>query len=132
VDERLAWAHEHGVEPPAYVKSLVEQASPAKKSCCSDSKSKVVTTSNSCCSSHGAHDKCAAKHEEQPKGVSILQALRCRGLSANWIGMAPTVTSEQLECSISFQVIEWLEPSHVILSSRDLAPPNPPPRLATV
>jgi len=132
VSERLAWARAHGVAPPEYVHSLSEKAvPPVKKSCCTAHQPAAKTT-HSCCSSHAERATCVHHRDTKPeRGVSFLQALRCRGLSANWIGMAPSVVSDQFECSISFQVIEWLTPSPVVLPSQDLAPPIPPPRLAT-
>lgn len=130
--QRLAWAAEHGVTPPDYVQTLARQAEPAvKKSCCS-SAAKAAPTTSSCCASHAEYAACADQRDAQPEHrVSFIQALRCRGLSANWIGMAPSVVTDQLECSISFQVVEWLVPSSIDPPSRDLAPPIPPPRLAT-
>lgn len=131
--ERLAWASKHGVTPPDYVQQLATQAEPAQKSCCSSAKpaAKANAAKSSCCASHAEHKCAQQRHTEPDRGVSFLQAMRCRGLSANWIGMAPSVTTDQLECSISFGVIEWLTSSPIVIPSRDLAPPIPPPRLAT-
>lgn len=131
VSERLAWAREHRVAAPEYVQALAQEAA-GKKSCCSAPQAAATAKSKSCCASHGEPSPCTHQRESQPpRGVSLLQALRCRGLSANWIGMAPTVMPDELDCSTGLDVIEWLSPAPVLLSSRDLAPPLLPPRLAT-
>ena len=99
--EKLAWAKENGVTPPAFVSVAVEKPSccskpaccskhVAKASCCSQKKSP------SCCGGSSACGKRPSRQRRTPSNVLVMfQALRCQGLIHSLTLLPPSVVPAQ-------------------------------------
>lgn len=97
--EKLAWAREHGVIPPAYVLAAVEHAD-----CCQ-------RQAASCCSAHKSCCEKVAQDSERPLtwrkrrdtgkrgavSIVLLQALRCQGLGESWTLLPPTIVPPAIQ-----------------------------------
>jgi hypothetical protein len=132
-EERHAWAHEHGVTPPANAEQprslawnrprLREQAAGAShEGSCSE---------NSCCH----HEKSPPREEARPEAGKIhwflgMTALHCRGLSTVWVTtgsvapMPPPVT-----WSPGILLADVLPRTEGTSTLLPFLPPDPPPRL---
>ena len=108
--QKLAWAREHGVIPPAFVLAEAEkpaccQRKVARGSCCSARK--VATcdrTERSCCEQVAQDSErmltWRAPRETDKRGAAsivLLQALRCQGLGSSWTLLPPTIISPPLQ-----------------------------------
>lgn len=82
--ERLRWAAENGVTPPAFVVAAAKREGETghPHACCEASKA------NSCCESPAKHDCCETEPAKPLRVVSLVSALKCRGLTAS-IGYLP-------------------------------------------
>ena len=122
--ERLAWAHENHVEPPAEL--VAEVAATHEHADCKASERR------SCCAKHG-HDEHDDDHEHEAPGVTLvigLRAMQCRGLTTLWsasgaaLPVVPAITWQ-----FQWDVVEWLPAQTSLSPSGSLAPPIPPPRV---
>jgi hypothetical protein len=138
LEERLVWAKENGVTPPEYVlaeersRGLLGSRSKPKCSCC------AAVRTRSCCESSPKGDCCRAEEQSQKKshakassvdgGIVLLEALKCRGVSDNWMGVGislpPAAPDRELSKPLVVPCVEIALPFHSWASS----PPTPPPR----
>jgi hypothetical protein len=94
--EKLAWARQVGVQPPAFVVAAAAREIIAAKTsqvatsgCCSAKAKSCCASSTACCSS-----KVAAAPMGRQRGVktvSFLAAMKCRGLTASVALLPPSL-----------------------------------------
>lgn len=103
-EEKIAWARDRGITPPAYVLAAVRPAQKdsgccAKKSCCQ---------STSCCSNQRIAQSCCAKparpsccqnkkRQTSPGVVLAISAIRCQGLTFSLSSLPPTLVNAELD-----------------------------------
>lgn len=131
--QKIAWAKEHGVTPPAYVFELAKAERAAAKSCCRTS------AAASCCKSKGGGACCekpAAKKKSSPgasKGgwVTWIGRQKCRGFSPNWLLLGHSIP---LGAAVTAPAPEGLrEVIYLPVASAPSvfdAPEAPPPRVS--
>lgn len=106
-EQKLAWARANGVTPPvgtptfdpaAEKQTPEEDAPPSKRSCCAKrAERETIATSPkpSCCQAKRVacettcperKDEDAGDAENEPVGVVLLEALKCRGVASSWTG----------------------------------------------
>lgn len=138
--ERLAWAQEHGVEPPDFVKAEATQFAAAKSSgtcggCVAPKQARVV--GRSCCQAKPAEvatstpqDQAVVASEDASKTRSLvlIEAFKCRGIGQDWLGaFAAVVIEPQVWIQEEF-VFAWLGPIHADFGcTESWAPTTPPP-----
>ena len=98
--EKLAWARENGVTPPAYVLAATQGTPVEKKPCCCSKKATVVSCCSSqakpkCCGSDStgckSQPQCSQVRHASTSTMLIIQALRCQGLTSSLTALPPTV-----------------------------------------
>ena len=137
--EKLAWAHRHGVEPPATLVAQVaasglavasEHAAP-RRACCARHEHAAHA------SSHDEHDaagceQCAGD-DEPTIGIVLAMgplARGCQGMVELWSASGAVVPPPPaVAWNFQWNVVEWLAPAAFPFDSRELAPPVPPPRV---
>lgn len=126
VEERLAWARNHGIKPPSYLIAAKVEGRPATRACCA--------AKRQCCSAHTAPCCQTTKHvhQEQETGnkVALIEALKCKGFGLSWLTIPATAPPDFVTCSFDHVCcgrIELIESLPHILKD---APPIPPPRLS--
>jgi hypothetical protein len=151
--ERMAWAREHGVQPPAFAIAEARLAGldvsrlahtetgpgSSPRRCCV---SKSQDVSHSCCQRSVAKESAQATRaccaDSADKGtdtsstaVLVWQALKCRGQSPNWIVAVPPPIHTLSDVALGCPTVEWLGPnlSERANSTAD-APADPPPEAA--
>jgi hypothetical protein len=144
-EQKLAWAHEHHVKPPAHLVADVAAAQQCSLTLCSvtQSTSQSPATSapkNACCAKHDDHHDDADhdgpschKHDAKSSGVTFVlgfMARKCRGQADAWctsgaVSPPPALVAWQFH----WDVVEWLSLDARPFLSSDLAPPVPPPRV---
>jgi hypothetical protein len=144
--ERLAWAAENGVTPPAFalaeatkagldsrgnpltpkVIRVAVAAKPAvTKSCCQ--------STHACCKSSAAARSCCKskpdvnKQDESANFVVAWRALGCHGQSLNWLAAVPTLISVELSLSDQLPLVDWLGPHSSAVAGGVAPVPTPPP-----
>jgi hypothetical protein len=148
--ERLAWAHEHAVQPPASLFAEAEQGwntprlrdqetakAEDKPSCCKSSRTESICPE--CAQHHPASTGicCSTNKEEQlpetqqPIWVSTLLAQRCQGVSQHGISIIPSLPPpSRLVIGYELVFLAWVRPTTTVASSFCSPPVDPPPRLA--
>lgn len=135
--ERLTWAKENGVTPPAYVAKVtdVDESQKSRPTTCA--KCVVASTKPSCCASKPAAPVCAESCESEEVEseatlVLSIMALKCKG-AANlftnlpWAILPPSVNeSWTIELLSRHSPIDSPQPERVFL-----IPDVPPPRLCS-
>jgi hypothetical protein len=133
--QKLAWAAEHGVTPPAYVSVAAEREQPvASTSACTSQQNKSCCEHESKC--HDQKSQCV-QHDEHDAAaptlafdfVLAIQARQCQGQAQLWlalgaVGMPPPLVAlnlESLDCGEVLIVAETL-------SGVSSSPATPPPR----
>jgi hypothetical protein len=150
--EKLAWAREHHVEPPAQLLSTIallasvgidasakEPAAQRAATCCDAGK---TATGLACHDEHDHHDEHAAPHDapccadhaddagQDSTLVLAIRARTCRGLAELWCLTGAVMPSgPTLDWRFEWNVVEWLSAASGPILSQDLAPPIPPPRV---
>ncbi len=126
--EKLAWARDNGVTPPAYVLAAANASiKAARQSGCCKNKAK-----HSCCSSRSKQKCCSSKRvcsKQRQTGkktrrstaptILVVHALRCQGLTASLTALPPTVIPLQSALNLT------VPPVGKILFSNDLLKPGP-------
>jgi hypothetical protein len=144
-EERLAWAREHHVAPPAELLALVatardlasdEHATNLHGQCCTAHQHGAKHThSTSDEAKHNDHEHapacthCSAKTAGFTFMVGIA-ARKCRGLTDQWCASG-AVLPPPVAVTWQFQwdLVEWLASDAPPLASLGLSPPVPPPRV---
>lgn len=131
--QRVAWARQRGVEPPSFVKAeLAKQgeqsvACTAKTSgCCQPEK-----VAKRCCESEEKRSPQTARSSRGSKTVVLLQALGCRGVDHNWLGVATAIPLNLQPTEFELLASGWLRVVPVL--SRPVPsslPAVPPPQSA--
>lgn len=124
--EKLAWARDNGVTPPAYVLAAVEVPTAAKQpSCCSKK-----NTTKTCCSS-STKSNCCGNNARQGRSTSstllVFQALRCQGLTSSLTALPPTILPQQVAHTLSAPPVGEATLSNEPLTPSPLAIPDTPP-----
>lgn len=106
--EKMAWARDKGVTPPAYVVAAAGREVSAQKIVCKKSKSccQQSTKVTSCCSAQPKRSCCGNKvactqtvtqprqaPQRRSSTATIIQALRCQGISLSTAMLPPTVVA---------------------------------------
>jgi len=125
--QKLAWAIQNQVEPPA---SLVAEVG------ADDQRDSIAAPAKKCCTHHAAHERksheCCEGEEKTVEQVVLIEPLarRCRGLVDL---LCLTAVVGPLPRSIDWQfaptVVEWLSLPRLLLLGAELSPPVPPPRV---
>ncbi len=135
-EQKLIWAHEHHVEPPAH---LAAEVAAATSFSLSHSTSQPPASRNTCCAKHSDHadhdhdGPSCHKHERPSTGVTFVpgwMARKCRGQADAWclsgaVSPPPALVAWQFR----WDVVEWLSLDTRPILSGELAPPVPPPRV---
>jgi hypothetical protein len=127
--EKLAWAREHHVEPPAHL--VAEVAAIEADPVLSAAKCQAAC-SHSCCAEHKAHASCCDEHDAPSAGLTFVLGIKarvCRGLVDFWclsgaVLPPPSVVGWQFQ----WDVVEWLALDASSLHRGHPAPAVPPPR----
>jgi hypothetical protein len=152
VAQRLAWAEANGVTPPRWVEEAAPPASTSRSAatCCApstpledepavgnhfvhESAGELAATASCCAAApqdDAAPSRCAGLRcsKASPRGIVLLEALKCRGAGDNWLGLAPALLppiadwqhADAPEPAVALPVVRRLSVS--------MAPPTPPPR----
>jgi hypothetical protein len=139
LEQKLAWADERGIEPPAHVRPMVEARKAAtlkqkaKPSCCA---TLAKSEKRSCCEGE-THTTCPT---EQPatatvpavKWVAGFFAQKCRGEGPAGLLKLEVSVSPELPCKppapLPARDLDVRFDSHAVTIS--FCPPTPPPRLS--
>jgi hypothetical protein len=146
--ERLAWAKQNGVKPPAFALaeakragldasgrpistkivrvSLAATAASKTPACCQ----KKATSS--CCKSSSTGSCCSSRKVDAAKSdesnfVIGFRALACHGQSLNWLAAVPTLITVELNFADEFPLVAWLGPHPSETASPCSETPTPPP-----
>jgi hypothetical protein len=122
-EEKLAWAHHHGIEPPAYAERPTHH--------CADCDQDAEPSAHPCCAARSGGCCHTSERLSAPgRGWVIgLTALRCRGLSTVWVTSSSVLPPlpplawhpwQPLDSTLSYPA--------GLLAARSLTPPDPPPR----
>jgi hypothetical protein len=136
--EKLAWAKQHGVTPPALVIAAAAQEAPATaKSCCAAKTSAAktsaakTTAAKGCCETkEGCETKEAAPQVKTALGLVLLnEARKCQGHSSLVLLLMQTV-AEVREVDFDFQPVccDTLTPTSIFGESLMTDLDSPPPR----
>jgi hypothetical protein len=126
--ERLAWAREHGVEPPAFAlaearsiglladKLAAKTCCPKKVAadtpgCCQKNQLAAAPAERSCCQKHTAQLAAARPAEKTDSGIVAWRALACRGQSLQWLAAVPTLIVVRHAWSHRLPCVAWLGPA---------------------
>jgi hypothetical protein len=142
--QKLAWAQEHGVEPPAALVAEVALdaslasvgTSPTHAGCCDEHDHQAAHHGESC---DHEHTTCGAGHCDEHAAADDAtefalamgpQARHCRGLVDLWCASGAVLPPPPaVAWQFQWVVVDWLAPAPALLASRDLLPPVPPPRV---
>jgi hypothetical protein len=129
--ERLEWAREHGVQPPAYTIAAAKlsgidvsflacrRGAVAKMldhSCCVARTHRALPT---CCQKHLAaqpgqtcwEDRTGSRRHQSQNNFVGLQALSCQGLSMHWLAAIPPLIVAPPAFSHEPPLVVWLRPA---------------------
>jgi hypothetical protein len=137
--QKLAWAHENHVDPPAdLVAEVAAQAlvhehdaagAPCVRRCCAHKDTHSAAEAEDCREhQHGLGDDHQAN---SPKVTLVIgaQARHCRGLTDLWCVCGAVLTPTVLEWHFEWNVVEWIAVAERPLPAIDQPPPIPPPRV---
>jgi hypothetical protein len=137
--QRMAWAQQHGIEPPAaWVAELAADAQAAghdgpdqhsaPRTCCAHGSAPA-----SCHDDHANHGHDAGACDDDSSGdariVFSLSARACRAISSLWCTTGAVIVAPAVCWKFQWTVVEWISPFGESAGSRDLSPPVPPPRV---
>jgi hypothetical protein len=153
-EEKRAWAREHGMEVPSYAEAGTPQGwntvrlrdreqnqTKGQGNCasCEDRRTKVRTKCEQCACRHKGQSAPASAQlpKQAQKGSKIrvgltvgLSALRCRGLSTQWVSTGGVVPSPAcLTWTAYWPLVERLAYSNGSAFAVPSHPPDPPPRI---
>ena len=130
-EEKIAWAKENSVLPPAFVLAQLSRKASAKTaktpgSCCSSVARTCCDGSSSCCSDKA---NCEAAQMEE-LFVLAFQVLRCRGLTSSLTSLPPSILPMGKEL-VEFQspLLATVVPIENLYSSPSQEIEPPPPQL---
>ncbi|MBY0522373.1 MAG: hypothetical protein K2R98_03205 [Gemmataceae bacterium] len=125
-EEKLSWAKDHHVEPPAHVNQeaadgwnapRLRDQEPAKKSCCS-----AHAETN-------RHEQSAAPTCEKTNWVMGMSARHCQGLGELWTALAAALPPPAVvQWNYDWSGDSWLQSADAVLLCLSSAPTSPPPR----
>ncbi|HEY4234061.1 MAG TPA: hypothetical protein VGM76_11580 [Lacipirellulaceae bacterium] len=133
--ERMDWAHDHGVRPPAYA---IDEARREKIDLCWLDDPADSTAAKTCSAAHPGQGKpcCCCRHHDDASTsgdrtaarVVVWRALACGGQSMNWLSAVPTLIAVRLDIADQLPLVSWLMP-HVASFADGIAdePVVPPP-----
>lgn len=146
--ERLAWAKQNGVKPPAFALAEAKRAGLdaagrpistkiVRVSLAATAASKTPTccqkkAASSCCQSSSERSCCtsrtavAAKSDESNFVIGF-RALACHGQSLNWLAAVPTLITVELNLADEFPLVAWLGPHSSDIAAGVTDAPTPPP-----
>jgi hypothetical protein len=138
--EKLAWARQHDVEPPAQLlatvamlasEGLLTSSACARNTCCTAAGDDDHDDHDHAHAPHGA--TCCDHHDSDRSSAGLILMVRartCRGLGELWcLSGAVMPAPPALDWHFQWNVVEWLAVAGEPLLSHDLSPPIPPPRL---
>jgi len=138
--ERMAWCHDHGVEPPQQL--LAQFAESALLAAADDHDAPA----GGCCAHHDhdcahhdhdhdvdAHSVALDGDDDSSGGITLAfgpLARQCRGMVDLWCTSgAVTPGPSAIVWQFEWNVVAWIAPSGAPFDSLDSAPPIPPPRV---
>jgi hypothetical protein len=136
-EQKVAWAREHKVEPPAAVVAEAERgwSSPRQRDRLAAGPTRTEQCSCQGCGTHAARPQpapskpVATKTTKSTVWVSGVAAQQCRGLGNFWLGGTPVVQPPvPLTWSFEWTSVCWLQPAQDVACSLSSPPPPPPPR----
>lgn len=133
LEEKLAWAEHHGVEPPDHVRPLIEsrkgRAAPAvkQKSCCLDAHD--TPDPSTCCSRKMADEAEPPGAQPGVRWVLGVYAKTCRGLGPDGpFALDPVVVPDHTPAVVKLFPPAFNHPVSDHLTTTTSSPPVPPPR----
>ena len=154
-EERLHWAHEHGVEPPSSLLAAVSHDAEADfqpaRDCCADhsphddepASCGAALPDKTChaANADGAKSRCAVRSAHAPATADrqtagdvvdfvVISAMReCQGLSPLWSALsAATPPPTPVVYEFQWRLAGWIELASDSAPSLSLSPAVPPPR----
>lgn len=134
--QKLAWAKQHGVQPPSYVVAAAAKEAGASRSCCSAGKSccdkpaapQPCATAKSCCDA--ASDELTSDEPTlRLSWASIAAYDKCRGKTSTWLSIGHAINVSPLPLSVApTTTSEPIFLTRQSLISLAYAPAVPPPR----
>ncbi len=140
LEEKLAWAEERGIEPPAHVRPMVEARKNRSASCC------TRTTKSNCCAKESEHsdsttdcpecrrnNKSSGDPDSKSKSLAWVvgpMAAKCHGLGAAPGVAFPPSTVPDFACwtIASLRSIGTILVTSLHVTSSETCPPTPPPK----
>jgi hypothetical protein len=125
LSQKLAWAREHGVTPPAYALAQAKEEAKATAPC------------GSCCQHRNKRspEQETVKHDAPSPGVGLGLVLtndfrRCQGLSTLWLTLSHALPPRVAVSAAPFRPLPglWLAETSQSAESLALSPATPPPR----
>jgi hypothetical protein len=134
--EKLAWARDHGVTPPAYAQVAPETLATAKqpacccnlKSCCQSQARPECCGDAKLCNQSGSQNR--SQRRRRPPTTSTLllvDALRCQGLTSSLVALPPSILPRHGVQKHAAPPTGEAALRHVPLFQRALAAPDTPP-----
>ncbi|MCS6975880.1 MAG: hypothetical protein NZM31_02565 [Gemmatales bacterium] len=143
LEQRLAWAKKHGVEPPSYLQDRLARGWDTRKksqrrtgtdngcSLCQDSPN-PLPQGPSCCSSSPCASCCEPEDKKHPtkcQWFAALAELHCQGLSLWWAWTGASLPPPLPICwSVEQPLCGFVTTLDTRFSQRSDRPPLPPPR----
>jgi hypothetical protein len=135
--QKLAWAYEHHVDPPADLVAEVaagphfaeqETATKPASGCCAHKQQSSAHAAEHC---HDRQHGVCDDHEESSHVTLIIGAMarKCRGLTDLWCAFGAVLPPTVLNWHFEWNVVEWIAAAERPLPTIDQSPPNPPPRV---
>ena len=139
LSERLAWARQNHIRPPEFVVAEAHSKGLETDDCREHSPACCESSPNCCQGAHECHKKpvatascCAKRNKNADRSVVLTRALKCRGISGDWLGMGAALVPPRLDFQCDQILCDWLVQATASLSSTAFPPPLPPPRSSVV
>ena len=133
-DEKLAWARENGVAPPAFVLAQTDTEEKHEHACCSDHKNhhecSECKKAESCCHEQACHHEHEDADPVDVNWVITLQAMKCHDDQGwNWLASFIVIDlTEQASVSAQATIQERIVCQNEAVQTISLLPAVPPPR----
>lgn len=132
--QKLDWAREHGVAPPAFVVAAAQQESQETTSCCCKRDVPPCCSKKASCYSKPTQPQtaqcCQKNSRDQPiRRIVLIDVLRCQGLTSQLTLLPPCVMPPMLEAGDAPNSLEELIAlGDPLVSGLSTGPEPPPPQ----
>jgi hypothetical protein len=132
--EKVAWAQKNGVAAPEFSVAAAEReaACPERLACPRHRCQRVAQTAEPSHDARHRKDKQAKNGSRLPRGITWLSALRCRGLTQQWLAPRTNWSGDRhVELDLVFLPLGHVQWQPFLKSFfSPLPPPTPPPNAA--